>query len=251
MFPSPKHQIIFWLCFAAGALTGIHGPDSAGWFGLLTAGLVYLCVFFHEIGHTVFYWLYGYVAVPTFDFAHGGGMTYQLTDRVWMLQAAVFAGIAYAIWQSWRSGIALLCPPLATVFLFLLLTSLSDIHQAVISFMGHGTEAALAAFFLARGYFNLWLTRPAERWLNVFLGAFMLAYSVMFVFDLMYDAGFAAEYSAQKGGHRFGDFHRIEDETGIAARSLGWLFIAYALACVGVLGGWIARRLREERAGAA
>ncbi len=247
MLTQHRDKIIFSCCFAAGIATGVYGPDSAGWFGLLTAGLVYMSVFFHEIGHTVFYWLYGYAAVPTFDFASGGGMTYQLTGRSWMLQLGVFGAIGYFIWQSWRNNMALLCVPIGAALSLLVLTSFGDFHLAIILFMGHGVEATLAAFFLARGYFNLWLSRAGERWLNVFVGAFMLAYAITFVFDLMYDAGFAADYTAQKGGHRFGDFHRIEDEVGIPAKPLGWLFITYALACVAVLFGWIIRRLREER----
>jgi len=44
-------------------------------------GVDYMRIFFHELGHCVTFWVFGYPAVPAFDFQYGGGMTYPVMGR--------------------------------------------------------------------------------------------------------------------------------------------------------------------------
>jgi hypothetical protein len=53
-----------------------------GWMG---AGLTYMSIFFHEIGHTVTAWFYGYPTVPMFDFEHGGGLAVWFSDSIFLI----------------------------------------------------------------------------------------------------------------------------------------------------------------------
>ena len=76
MPPSTREKIIYICCIVAAVLVGYFAPRNIIC-GVIATGLSYIGVFFHEIGHALFNWLYGYMAVPTFDFASGGGMTYQ------------------------------------------------------------------------------------------------------------------------------------------------------------------------------
>lgn len=244
MSPSLREQIIYLCCIVSAVLVGYFAPQNVIC-ALIATGLSYVGVFFHELGHTLFYWLYGYIAVPTFDFASGGGMTYQFGERSWLLQVAVWlclCGLAAVCWQRVRVLVA----PVGIFTTFVIVTSLMGLHQDVIIFMGHGVEAALAAFLLCRGYYNIWLSRPAERWVNVFIGAYLMGSVVTLVWALMFNPYFAAEYEMQKGSHRMGDFDRLVDDAGVSMLHIGWLFIAYAVACIAVLKMWISHHVNSK-----
>lgn len=221
MPPSLRDQIIYLCCIVAAVMVGYFAPQNIVC-GLIATGLSYVGVFFHELGHTLFYWLYGYVAVPTFDFVSGGGMTYQFGERSWLLQGAVWLALAGVTALAWRRA-RILVLPLGMFATFIIATSLMDVHQDVIVFMGHGIEAALAAFLLCRGYYNIWLSRPAERWINVFIGAYLMGSVITLVWALMFNPSFAADYEMQKGDHRLGDFDRLVDDAGTSMLTAGCL----------------------------
>lgn len=244
MPPSTREKIIYICCIVAAVLVGYFAPRNIVC-GVIATGLSYVGVFFHEIGHALFNWLYGYMAVPTFDFASGGGMTYQFGDRSWLLQGVVWLVLAGLVVLARRRAPPLMLP-LAALAAFVFGTSLLDAHQFIIVFMGHGTEVLLAAFLLCRGYYNVWLSRAGERWVNVFIGAYMLGAVITLMWALMHNPGFAMEYEAQKGGHRFGDINRLEDESGASMMVIGWSYIAFALASVAAIKAWVAYHLRSE-----
>jgi hypothetical protein len=233
--PRPRDRLIFAAIVIFTLLLGYFAPRSAV-LALVATGFAYIGVFFHEIGHTLFNWLYGYVALPAFDFAGGGGMTYQFGARSWLLQGLVLGVLGLGAWL-WR--------PLGLLLVFVIATALLQLHQAVIVFMGYGAEIALGAFLCCRAYYSLWLTRPMERWLNAVIGVFMLSNTLTLIWALMYNPVFAAEYEGLKGGHRFGDFDRLQDETGWPRLALGWFYIAYAAGAVAAVGA--AARYRLSR----
>lgn len=244
--PSLREHLIFIMCIAAAALVGWLAPSFRAC-ALIAAGLSYIGVFFHELGHTLFYWLYGYPAVPAFDFSYGGGLTYQFGARSWIFQGAVWLALGLGVRLAWMRG-SILAAPLTGFAAAIIVSSLLRVHEDVIVFMGHGAEAAVAAFLLCRGYFNLWLPRLGERWVNVFIGAFMLGSVVALTWALMFDPSFSAVYEVQKGGHRLGDFSRLTDDTGASMRAVGAAFIVYALGCGAALVLWISSHLRAGTA---
>src|ERR1700722_12404401 len=65
------------------------------------AGLGYLEVFFHELGHCVAGWSFGIVTVPSFNFSDGGGLASQITNRIMFLQIAVYLGVLWVAWMMW------------------------------------------------------------------------------------------------------------------------------------------------------
>lgn len=244
MPPSLRERIIYLSCIVAAVLVGYFAPQNVVC-ALIATGLSYVGVFFHELGHTLFYWLYGYFAVPTFDFASGGGMTYQFGARSWLLQVAVWGGLGALVAFAWQRA-RILVIPLAVFAVFIVVSALMAVHQDIIVFMGHGAEAALAAFLLCRGYYNVWLSRSYERWINVFIGAYMMGSVLTLVWALMFNPHFAADYEMQKGAHRLGDFDRLVDDSATSMLTIGWLFIGYAIACVAVLKMWISHHLRAR-----
>lgn len=248
MTPSLREQVIYLCCIAAAVLVGYFAPQNFIC-ALVATGIAYIAVFFHELGHTLFYWLYGYMAVPTFDFAHGGGMTYQFGERLWPLQIAVWGGLAYAVYLT-RQRAKVLTMPVAVFAVLVFVTSLFALREDIIIFMGPGMEVIAAAFLLCRGYYNLWLSRPGERWINVFIGAYMLGSALTLVWALMFNPYFAADYEMQKGGHRLGDFNRLVDDLQVPMLTVGSVYIAYAIACIWALAAWIAHHLRADKAAA-
>lgn len=183
---------------------------QSGILSIISAGFYYVAIFFHEIGHSLFGWVFGYVAAPSFDFQHGGGMSWHL-DRSWPLQIIMWLIGAYGLFKLWALDYKPLFLSAAALYLALIGVSLTDFHEAVPLFMGHGLEAIIGGFLLARGFLNILLTRPEERWLNVFVGAYMIFNLLHFCWQINHDPAFQALYTAQKGSHGFGDLDRISN----------------------------------------
>lgn len=120
---------------------------------------------------------------------------------------------------------------LFTIFIFI--SSLTFFHEDVWLFMGLGSEALVGSFLLGRAYHGVLLTRPPERWLNAIIGGHMV-YGVLYLaWNLMADAYFAANYEMQKGAHRFGDIHRIQDNHYFTSVDpVCWALIIFTLICI-------------------
>ncbi len=206
----------------AGFLTAIlinlpfyHHIHDKDWFwtenllmGLASASLAYMAVFFHELGHTLFAWFYGYVTLPMFDFSHGGGVAYALTGQSYFLMFACIGGIGYLIYllHEFR-GLQVMLGLLAVL---ILATGFSDPwHDSVIRFAGPAAEPLFAAFFLTRAFLDLAPRGDGERFLNAVFGFGFLFQSLIEAFALLDGGVFRDVYYAQKGGHGVGDFDMI------------------------------------------
>ncbi len=153
--------------------------------------------------------MYGIPAFPIFDFKHGGGYSVQIAERSWGAQCVVWALQAYGLYyfrdrlhRFAMYGLAIFCVAFGLV-------GFTDYTEDVILFMGHGTVAVLGGFMLARGIYGVFLTRPSERWFNVFVGAFFIFDQIKMCNALLHDVAFQMVYEAQKGTHGFGDLTRI------------------------------------------
>lgn len=168
-----------------------------------------MAVFFHEIGHTLFAWMFGIPAFPIFDFEHGGGFSIQIAERSWGGQIVIWAFEAYGLYYFKDRLHPMAFNSLAVFFTIFALVGMTDYTEDVILFMGHGTVAILGGFMLARGIYGVFLTRPSERWLNVFVGGFFISDQIRMCNALLHDIAFQMQYESQKGGHGFGDLTRI------------------------------------------
>ena len=175
---------------------------------LLSTGLVVIITFFHEIGHTLFAWFYGYPTIPLFDFAHGGGWAWAFAGRQYVLIAILYAAIAYGIYilEDYRWLQILL--GLAAVF-HLATAYDEDMHQNIIDFMGQGFVPVVACFFLFRAIMDLAPRGGAERFLNAALGFAMLFQTMLDAYGLLHVKHHRLGYYNQKGQHAVGDFDKI------------------------------------------
>jgi hypothetical protein len=174
------------------------------WIG---AGMVYMAVFFHEIGHTLTMWFFGYPALPMFDLQHGGGMSAMMGEQNMLVLAGVWAAILYGIWQfRWHKGIV---AGLVLLLAINLACAFNDWHEILINFMGHGFEALIAGFLLFRALFNLAPRGGFERFLNAYFGFGLIFKAFIDFSGLLHNQTHRLSYYTQKGAHGFGDFDKI------------------------------------------
>ena len=217
------------ICFAVAAgiaFAPVIWPDSA-LVNILTIGPLYMAVFFHEIGHSIFAWFFGYPSIPVFDFAHGGGMAYhfeRLEVLKWFMVAAqaVSVFVFWHLFQEWYKRVIIILPIGLMILNFTLFY-----HEAVILFMGHGFEIAVAVFCLYRVICDRVSYHSFERPFNGFLGFYFIINGLIFSYKLIFDQAFQSDYLGQKGQHGFGDFSRIADI--FMARDASAVAVFYAL----------------------
>ena len=144
------------------------------WFPFLSFILSPLTTMVHEIGHTAVLWLFGYPAIPAFDFANGGGVTMSDLERVPSVVGAWVMGLVVLLWwQRERKGVFALLVGAAILYALAYDTTRETL---AITLGGHGGEIAFGALFLYRGLTGWGCKIEAERPIYAFL-AFMILFS--------------------------------------------------------------------------
>lgn len=204
-------------------------------------GLEYMLTFFHEIGHTLTMWLFGYPAVPHFDFEHGGGMA-RHWGRSWMVLAAIWMGaIAFAVYlyqHLYYRGILILGIGVV-VHVLCVFTRLGDI---LISFMGQGGEILIGGFCMLRAFWNTTeKSRGAvERWLNMVFGIYAMLSNAIMAAGLMFSDISRMAYAMQKGGHLLGDLDKIAQAIHLPVQAVAAFLMLFTLGIGGMVVylGW-------------
>ena len=171
-----------WVALAAGLIAAvvlIAFPFSR-WL------LHFFSVLVHEFGHALFGWLFGYPSIPSFDFSHASGVTLW-TGRSTILLVALHLGcISLIVMAIRKRGIALALIPIAAVWALL---AHIRFHDAVIVYMGHGMELAIAGIFLYRAMTGVALEREYERPIYSMLACYLIVNNVLFSISLITDQG--------------------------------------------------------------
>ena len=194
-------------------------------------GLGYMLVFFHEIGHTAAFWIFGSPALPRFDFEHGGGYTHA-AERLWPILLAVWgAAFAAAIWL-WRHMEYRWLIWLGIIMAAHTALLMTQGHNVFIGFAGHGAEVLMGAFCLLRAFWNTTEKSHgvAERWLNMIFGCFAMIYSSIFTAGLIASDISRDVYAGQKGGHLQGDLDRIAAMTGMTLPTIAGVLLVFNIA---------------------
>ncbi|MGA7935584.1 MAG: hypothetical protein WCA35_18685 [Kovacikia sp.] len=158
----------------------------------------------HELGHTFFAWIFGYFAIPAFDFIFGGGITFQSSERSILLLGAIAAGLIYLFYR-YRNNY----PTSRFLLGFTVIYGIcafTPIHEILIKLMGHGFELIFAGIFLYRAVSGLGCRTPIERPLYGMLGFFILLSDLRFAVGLITDPNLRATYEEGKGGLLDNDF---------------------------------------------
>lgn len=203
-----------------------------GIIGIPAVGLDYIGTLFHETGHTLFLWLFGYPAVPTFDFNYGGGMTYSFTRSMPLLYMVYFLSLLGVV-QLIRRQHYILAGVAAAFAAAHAAVAFNDVHEAVWLFMGQGTEMAVGAFCILRGIIGHDEYGAAERWLNMIFGFFISGKNAVMCWGLITDDVQRYAYEAQKGGHGMGDFSRIAEMFNAKIEIVAGVGFVFGLALAG------------------
>ena len=186
----------------------------------------YMTILVHELGHALFAWLFGYPAIPSFDFYYGGGFT-SFDNRKTLLLLIVYAGWATALYAYRRHRPGLIAVGvLAGLYTVLAFTPL---HRQLISFMGHGTELLFAGIFLYRALSGYGVKVAAERPLYAFLAFFIVASDLRFAMGLVRSPVARQLYTEAKGGGDWMDFSLLARGFGVELTSVAGIFAVCAL----------------------
>ncbi|MDE1151341.1 MAG: hypothetical protein PW788_02295 [Micavibrio sp.] len=201
-------------------------------------GLGYMGVFFHELGHTIANWLFGYPALPTFDFQYGGGFTHS-GPRMMPLLIVVYIAFAGAAIYVARHEVWWLAGAIVALALAHAAVAFNDTHQAVILYMGHGAEILIAGFCIIRAGIGATVGGTqkgggAERYLNMIFGLFTMGRMLMLSTGLLTNDIFRAAYAGQKGGHMLGDFDRLADMYDTSINTVATFTLVMTLLVLGV-----------------
>lgn len=217
-----------------------------GFIGIPATGLDYMAIFFHEIGHTITRWSFGYPAIPTFDFQHGGGMTYDFKRLMWLLigvYAVIAGGFFWALLRR-HYGLAALIAVAGGLHLAL---AFNRGHDVLAAYMGHGAELLVAAFCILRAARGETVGGAVEQYLNMVFGLFVVGRNLILCQGLYGSARMRAGYAQQKGGHIAGDLDRIADIMDVKLQSVAMFSLGLALfiaAATLFLALWLPRHER-------
>lgn len=145
-----------------------------------------LVTLFHELGHAVVYWAFGYVAIPAFDFLWGGGVTAAMA-RPGLLMLGAHVALAALLYWLWTSHRAFFVPAVAFGMLYLVFFW-TDGHQTLVGLAGHLATLTLAGVFLYRAWRGALGDRPLgelERALYVASGLFVYGQELAFAWGLV------------------------------------------------------------------
>lgn len=232
-------SLIIALAVLSPEIAELQNWDMPGW--ALTvlraphAGLGYMTVFFHELGHTVAMYSFGIPAVPVFNFADGGGFAKPLMDRTWILQGAVYIGVLYFCWQlflEYRFSWIVLVAALVAAHLYF---SFNDRHEWVINFMGNGGAVLVGCYCIWRAACGQTYSEHspvAEKYINMIFGLYAVANGALLSYSL-YANDLAREiYNAGIGGHIANDFTVIADRLDTRIENVALFFGGYIALCI-------------------
>lgn len=180
------------------------------WLDIPASGMRYMMLLFHEIGHTLGWWIFGFPAIPTFNVEYGGGTTYYY-DQSWIVICFIWLGAGALAAQLWQAGAFTAFRILGAGLLLHGLLLLCGGDELLPLACGHLAEISVGSFCLLRAFLGTTdSSRGAtERWLNMIFGCFTLVHTVGLTAILMFHEVGRIVYASQKGKHLQGDLDRL------------------------------------------
>lgn len=151
----------------------------------------------HELGHALTNWIFGYPAIPAFDFMHGGGMTFNV-ERMPFLIGLIYCGFGYLFYVYWQNYLT--ARTLLGVAIAYTLCAFTGIHDFLVVSMGHGFELIFAGIFMARAISGYACRYSVERPVYAMLAAYVTFYDIQFSWQLIFDPTTRTIYQQGKAG---------------------------------------------------
>lgn len=171
---------------------------------------------FHELGHSIFAFLYGIPNLPDISTIFGTDPAQDvifMLERRWLLQLIIFGGLGWICYYLFSLVNRFYVTALSFT-LFIVVTSFTKYHMAVIDFMGHITAMMIG------GYLLYWAICRGEKIYNrmtaAFFGFYILLWNIRFSYMVAYDQKFRDDYAASRMSQVWHhDFIKIHDITGL------------------------------------
>ncbi|PZD74276.1 hypothetical protein C1752_01159 [Acaryochloris thomasi RCC1774] len=173
----------------------------------LTFILSPLVTLVHEFGHAAISWLFGYPAIPSFDFVHGGGITLQANERFTPILFLLYSAWGYGLYR-FRSEVRL-SQILLSIGVVYTLFAFTGLQETLMVSMGHGFELGFAGLFLYRALSGAACRMAAERPVYGMLASYIFLYDLKFAHNLLFDPEIRQIYIQGKGGVLDHDFVRL------------------------------------------
>lgn len=189
---------------------------------------------FHEMGHTVFSWMFGRPAIPMIFTAIGadqaGGLS-LMWDFNWGTQVTAFIVMLYACYWLWDNVPGMFIPGVLFTAAIIAI-AFTRYPEVVIAYMGHGGSIAAGGFFLFRAWIYLDAKNQIGRWFNAFFGFYLVLANMQFVRGLAYNSGALSDYNEHVAfGMSHNDFWKMAIDVpawsvhGIAVFTIGYCIL--------------------------
>jgi hypothetical protein len=231
--------------------------------GLAAAAVVYavpftrlvfsaLVTLFHELGHTVVGWLFGYPSLPAFDLVYGGGFTH-MGEFHRSIAMAIGAGFAFAGW-TFRRNARTLAVISVIAAVWLVFVSAEWRRELIVAAAGHAGEFILAGILFYQALAGVgWRIPELERPLGAFAAFFVQIHSMLFAVRLRNDPGFLAWYREGKGGALMNDLEVVALDLNIylgfnpGIRGVAGMLVAFSVVPFSIALVWYLFRRRSHR----
>ncbi|NJO41796.1 MAG: hypothetical protein HC769_20895 [Cyanobacteria bacterium CRU_2_1] len=164
----------------------------------------------HELGHTILAWLFGYFAIPAFDFIYGGGVTIQTQQPILLIAIGIYTGFAYLFYRYRKN--ALTCKVLLGILILYAICAYTPLHHSLMIAMGHGSELIVGGIFLYRALSGSGCCHMIERPIYGMLGFFAVLYDTRFAYRILTIPQVRSVYEEGKGGVLHHDLVRLAGE---------------------------------------
>lgn len=180
----------------------------------------------HELGHSIYGWLFGYMNVPMiFTLFHAdkmGGMAMMLGHSTIVQVGAVLA-LGFACYYIMGTGYSI---PLAIFAVMIAAISISGYGMLVVNYMGHGNAIVVGGYLLYRAFAGLTPRGAVEKWLSAYFGFYLTLGNMFFSYRLMTDKEYLFDYVAPVEYIDHRDFIKVAGETGFTLDGVAMFTIA-------------------------
>ena len=201
-------------------------------FSIIAAGSFVMDTMFHELGHSVFGWLFGYINIPMiFTLFHAdqmGGMA-LIMGHSDILQAAMVLALAFGCYQI---RISIFFIPAIIFTIIIAVISVTGNDQLAIDYMGHGSAIITGGYFLYRAFANLAPRGGLERWLSAYFGFLLVFRNIFFSYRLITDADYSEQYTnaVEFIGHH--DFVKVSEALSVSINSIAIFTIGLGIVVI-------------------
>ena len=204
----------------------------SGFFMVPVMAVHFVAIMAHEGGHTVARLLFGYPAIPGFDFELSLGVT-RYAERSMALLCLFLAAMAGGVFFLKQKRLYRQARVLAGIAVVHGVVSFLPLHEVLILYMGHGAAVAIALFCvhaavrLPERFHAGWRVALMSGALYVMLKNAMMCVEMMSLKP-------APGFGIINGGKDIADFTGISVITGLGLPAVAALFLAFVIASLAV-----------------